>query len=236
MIEWTQLTSDELAVVDRQLPVIVPLGLVEAHGSHLTLGLDIDTAAWFARAAAAETGAILAPLIAYGFADAMREYPGTVGVRAETLALVVRDIGEMFCYHGFYKQIYLSGHGANKLGCDLAFQQIWQRYPACKPAYWNYWTEAGLTSIHHADKGETEIALAIGAPVYMDRVRDWSFARPWHAVNSRFALQPESGGVNGAPSMADPAEGQRMRQQIVAALVAKTQTAIADRTGSVSDR
>ena len=93
-----------------------------------------------------------------------------------------------------------------------------------------------MTSIHHADKGETEIALAIGAPVYMDRVRDWSFARPWHAVNSRFALQPESGGVNGAPSMADPAEGQRMRQQIVAALVAKTQTAIADRTGSVSDR
>lgn len=229
MIEWTQLTSDELAQVDRQLPVIVPLGLVEAHGSHLTLGLDMDTAVYFARAVAEQTGAILAPLIAYGFADAMREYPGTVGVRADTLALVVRDIGELFCYHGFLKQIYLSGHGANKLGCELAFQHIWGRYPACKPAYWNYWTEAGLTSIHHADKGETEIALAVGAPVYMERVRDWKFAKPWHAVNSRFALQPESGGVNGAPSTADRAEGERMRDLIVAALVARTQAAIADR-------
>ena len=104
MIEWVKLTGDELAGVDRQLPVIVPLGLVEAHGSHLTLGLDIDTADYFARAVARKTGAILAPLIAYGFADAMREYPGTVGVTAETLALVVHDIAEIFCFHGFLKQ------------------------------------------------------------------------------------------------------------------------------------
>lgn len=229
MIEWSRLTGDELAVVDRELPVIIPLGLVEAHGSHLTLGLDIDTADYFARAVAGRTGAILAPLIAYGFADAMREYPGTVGVTAETLALVVRDIASQFCFHGFLKQIYLSGHGANKLGCELGFHQVWRDYPNFKPAYWNYWTEAGLTSIHHADKGETEIALAVGSPVYMARVRDWSFQKPWHLVNSRFACQPESGGVNGAPSLADPAEGERMRDQIITALVAKTQTAIADR-------
>ncbi len=230
MIEWTKLTGDELNLMDRQLPVIVPLGLVEAHGSHLTLGLDLDTADYFARAVAERTGAVLAPMIAYGFADAMREYPGTVGVSAETLSLVVRDIAELFCFHGFMKQIYLSGHGANKLGCELGFHQVWRRYPAFKPAYWNYWTEAGFTSIHHADKGETEIALAIGSPVYMDRVQDWKFAKPWHQVNSRFAYQPESGGVNGAPSTADSGEGERMRDQIIRVLVDKTQTAIDDRS------
>ncbi len=230
MLAWTQLTGDELSAVDRQLAVIVPLGLVEAHGSHLTLGLDIDTADYFARVVAELTGAILAPLLPYGFADAMREYPGTVGVRAETLALVVRDIAEQFCYHGFLKQIYLSGHGANKLGCELGFQQVWQRYADFKPAYWNYWTEAGLTSIHHADKGETEIAMAVGSPVYMERARDWTFQKPWHQVNSRFAYQPDSGGVNGTPSAADPAEGERMCEQIVAALVKKTEAAIEDKS------
>ena len=229
MIEWTRLTGDELAAVDRNLPVVVPLGLVEAHGSHLTLGLDIDTADFFARAVAAQTGVLLAPMLAYGFADAMRDYPGTVGVTAETLALVVRDIAELFCTHGFRKQIYLSGHGANKLGCELGFHQVWRRYPDFKPAYWNYWTEAGLTSIHHADKGETEIAMAVGSPVYMERVRDWTFKKPWHLVNSRFTYQPASGGVNGAPSMADPAEGKHMVAQILAALIAKTEAAIADR-------
>ena len=72
--------------------------------------------------------------------------------------------------------------------------------------------------------------MAVGSPVYMDRVRDWKFAKPWHAVNSRFAYQPESGGVNGAPSTADAAEGERMRDQIVAALVTKANAAAADRS------
>lgn len=230
MIEWTTLTSDEVREIDHQLPVIIPLGLVEAHGPHLTLGLDIDTAVFFARSLAAETHVILAPVIAYGFADAMREYPGTVGVTAETLSLVVRDIALMFCYHGFKKQIYLSGHGANKLPCELAFHKVWQHYADFKPAYWNWWTEAGLTHIHHADKGETEAAMGVQSPVYMDRVRDYSFEKPWHLVNSRFAVQPESGGVNGQPSAADPAEGARLREQVLAALAKKVYQALEDRS------
>ena len=229
MIEWSKLTSDELEGVDRQLPIIIPVGLVEAHGSHITLGLDNDTAHFFARRAAEDTGAILAPAINYGFADAMAEYPGTVGVSAETLALVVRDIARMFCAHGFKKQIYLSGHGANKLGCELGFHKVWRDVAQFKPAYWNYWTEAGLTSIHHADKGETEIALAIGATVYMDRAQDVSFTKPWHQIRSRYTYQPESGGVNGYPSQADLATGVEIRETIIAALKSKVDAAIADR-------
>lgn len=230
MIEWTTLTSDEIPQLDRQLPVIIPLGLVEAHGPHLTLGLDIDTAAFFARRVAEATGVVLAPVIAYGFADAMREYPGTVGVTAETLSQVVHDIAVMFCYHGFRKQIYLSGHGANKLPCELAFHKVWASHSDFKPAYWNWWTEAGLTHIHHADKGETEAAMGVGSPVYMERVRDYSFVKPWHLVRSRFAYQPDSGGVNGKPSAADRAEGERMREQVIDILTTKVNQAIDDRS------
>jgi creatinine amidohydrolase len=228
MIEWVQLTNEDVLQLNRCLPVIIPLGLVEAHGPHLTLGLDIDTATYFARRLAAETGAVLAPVVAYGFADAMREYPGTVGVTADTLSLVVRDISSMFCYHGFKKQIYLSGHGANKLPCELGFYKVWERYTDFKPVYWNWWSEAGFHQIHHGDKGETEAAMAVGSPVYMERVRDFTFAKPWHLVNSRFALQPDSGGVNGRPSAADPAEGERLRETVVSVLAEKVRQAIAD--------
>jgi creatinine amidohydrolase len=158
----------------------------------------------------------------------MREYPGTVGVTADTLSCVVRDIAVMFCYHGFKKQIYLSGHGANKLPCELGFHKTWERYPDLKPVYWNWWAEAGLSHIHHADKGETEAALAVGSPVYMERVRDYSFEKPWHQVNSRFALQPDSGGINGQPSAADPAEGERLRERVITILTEKIHRAIAD--------
>jgi creatinine amidohydrolase len=226
MIEWVQLTSDEIKSLDRSLPVMIPLGLIEAHGHHLTLGLDNQAADYFSRRIAAETGIILAPAIDYGFADAMREYPGTIGVSVETLSLVVRDIAVMFCQNGFKKQIYLSGHGANVLACELGFHKAWERCPDQKPAYWNYWTEAGYTKIHHADKGETEIAQAIGAPVYMERARDYTFEKPWHLVNSRFQYQPETGGINGAPSAADPSEGERMREGIVLKLCEKVREAI----------
>lgn len=229
VMEWAKLTNEELACIDKQLPIVVPIGLVEAHGPHLTLGLDIDTADYFSRKTAERAGAILAPTIAYGFADAMKEYPGTVGVTAETLALVVRDICLQFCFHGFRKVIFLSGHGANQLGCELGFYKVWETVPDFKPAYWNWWTEAGVSSVHHADKGETEAAMAVGSPVYMDRVRDYRFEKPWHKVRSRFALQPDSGGINGEPSKADPANGEQMAKRVIEALAAKLGEALTDR-------
>jgi creatinine amidohydrolase len=228
MIEWSRLTSDEVKNLDRKLPVLIPLGLIEAHGHHLSLGLDNEAAGYFSRRVAEETDVILAPLLSYGFADAMREYPGTIGVSVETLSSVILDIAIMFCQNGFKKQIYFSGHGANKLACELGFQKAWQRFPDLKPAYWNYWSEAGFNQIHHADKGETEIALAIGSLVYMERAQDYTFEKPWHLVNSRFQYQPETGGTNGFPSSANPAEGERMREEIVRKLCEKVRTAIRD--------
>ena len=166
--------------------------------------MDLDSAEFFARRIAEQSGAILAPLLAYGFADEMREYPGTVGLTADTMAAVVADISTMFCFHGFARQIFLSGHGANRMPVELAIYRVWEKYPGLKAAYWNYWSEAGFNSIHHADKGETEIAMAVGTTAKMDRVRDFAVAKPWYRIRSRFDLDRESGGINGKPSAADP--------------------------------
>jgi creatinine amidohydrolase len=221
MIEWITLTSDEITAVDRRLPVIIPLGLVEAHGPHLPLSVDVECGNYFARRVAEESGAILAPALPYGFADEMREYPGTLGLKPDTLTQVIVDLSEMFCLHGFLRQIFLSGHGANRMPVEMAFHRVWEDYPALKAAYWNYWTAADLTGIHHADQGETEIAMAVGLPVKMDRVKDWHLDKPWHAVRSRFELRPDSGGVNGKPSLAIQENGERMRDQIVGTLTEK---------------
>jgi creatinine amidohydrolase len=221
MIEWQCLTSDEIKALDRSLPVIIPLGLIEAHGAHLPVGMDNQAADYFSRRVAEAAGGILVPPIYYGFADAMREYPGTVGLTVETLSCVIRDIAVMFYRQGFKKQVYLSGHGGNRLGCELGFHKAWEIFPDLQPAYWNYWTEAGINTIHHADKGETEIALAIGSTVHMDRARDYTFEKPWHLIYSRYPYQPESGGVNGFPTTADASEGERMREEIVHTLSEK---------------
>lgn len=226
MHEWKHLTSDEVAGLDRRLPVIIPIGLVEAHGPHLALSVDCDTADYFARRIAEDTGAILAPLLPYGFADEMAEYPGTIGLTADTLAAVYTDLARHFCAQGFTRQLWLSGHGANKVPFEIALPRIWQRHPDARLAYWNYWTEAGFTKISHADQGETEIALAVGTRAHMERVRDFKVAKPWYRLRSRHALFPDSGGINGEPSRADVQAGRRACDEIVRVLSTKLRALI----------
>lgn len=234
MIEWITLTSEEIAAIDKRLPVIIPLGLVEAHGPHLPLSVDVECGAYFARRVAEESGAILAPVLPYGFADEMREYPGTIGLKAETLTDVIVDLSEMLCFHGFTRQIFLSGHGANRMPVELAFHRIWLNYHDLKAVYWNYWSGGNFSGIHHADQRETEIAIAVGLSVKMDRVKDCRFSKPWYAIRSRFELEPDSGGVNGQPSLANPENGQRMRDDIVCTLVERVRDIIDTEQNTVS--
>lgn len=228
IIEVSKLTCDEFDELDRNLPVIVPVGLLEAHGSSLTLGLDIITAEHFAQKICEETQAVLMPAIAYGFADEMREYPGTIGMRGETLALLAADLCEALCSFGFKKIIFLSGHGGNNRAIEMGFEKAWDKYPDLKPACWSWWGPAGIT-IHHADKKEAEFAVLTGAPFFRERARDYEFKRPWHKVRSRYAYQPRTGGVNGSPSQANPSDSLEDYQRILSLLVNKVNEAKDDR-------
>jgi len=228
LILWSELTNNEVADLDRALPVIVPIGLVEAHGPHLSTGFDTYAAEYMARRICEATGAILCPTLPYGFADTNREYPGTLGVHADTLAAVVADLCGMFRSHGFTKVIFLSGHGGNDLAVRLGFDKAWERWPDLKPACWTYFTTAGV-ALSHADTGETSLALATGATVHMERAVDFQLRKPWHEVRSRRALAPESGGVNGAPSQATSAHGEELVARILPVLIDKVNAAIADR-------
>ncbi len=228
MIIWSELTNGEVADLDRNLPVIVPIGLIEAHGTHLSTGFDTYAAEYMAREICEATGAILCPALPYGFADTNREYPGTLGVHADTLAAVVADLCSIFCSHGFTKVIFLSGHGGNDLAVRLGFDKAWERWPDLKPAAWTYFTTAGV-ALSHADAGETSLALAMGATVHLDRAQDYHLRKPWHEVRSRRALAPDSGGVNGKPSQATAVHGEELIARIMPVLIDKVHTAIADR-------
>lgn len=226
MKEWIKLTSDEIKDLDRNLPVIVPIGLVEAHGPHLPVSVDVDSCEYFSRKIAENTGAILAPVMSYGFSDEMSEYPGSLGITAETFIQVIADLCNNFCTQRFKKVIFITGHGANKVPCELAFYKVWDRYPDFKGVCWNWWSDCGIAGIHHADKGETEVAMACGTPVHLDRVKDFNLAKPWYKIRSRYELDPISGGINGNPSEADLANGFVLRDKAVVVLTKKVNEAI----------
>lgn len=229
MIEWSKLTDPEIDALDRQLPVLIPVGLIEAHGPHLESGFDAYSAEYIARALCAATGAILAPTLPYGYADTNWEYASTLGVRAETLGAVIGDLCTILCAHGFKKVIILSGHGANGAGCTLGFERAWQRFPDLKPAHWVYFTAGGVP-MSHADSGETSLALAMDAVVHMDRARDFKVNKPWHEVHSRYRLMPDSGGVNGEATKATLALGEEIKAKILGVLTERLRAVMADRS------
>lgn len=234
MPEWKSLTSDEIAALDRRLPVLIPVGLVEAHGPHLAVSVDCDTAEYFSREIADAAGAVLAPLFPYGFADEMAEYPGTIGLELETAAAAFAGIASHFCRHGFLNIVFLSGHGANQLAFNSALYRVWAAHPDARMAYWNYWTEAGYTKISHADQAETEIALAVGTRSRMPLAKDFRVERPWYRIRSRAELHPETGGINGSPSLARVENGERLRDDIVGKLAAKLRSVVEESlSGSV---
>lgn len=226
MIEWKHLTSGEIPALDHRLPVIIPIGLIEAHGPHLALSVDMDTADYFSRRIAEATGAILAPVLPYGFADEMVDYPGTIGLTVETTISVFTDLAANFCRHGFKRMIFLSGHGANQTAFNVAIHRIWQRYPDARLVYWNYWSEAGFNNIAHADQGETEIAMAVGTRACMEKVQDFKIKKPWYRIRSRAEICPETGGINGEPSQASSAKGKQVCDEIVRVLAEKVRTII----------
>jgi creatinine amidohydrolase len=227
MIEWSKLTDPEVEALDRKLPVILPVGLIEAHGAHLESGFDTFSAEYFARRLCEETGAILLPTIPYGFADTNWEYTSTLGVKAETLGLVIADLCTMLCHHGFKKIIVLSGHGGNGTGVTLGFQRAFEKYPDMKPAHWCYFLTAGVP-MSHADEKETALAIAIGGTVHMDRAEDFIFKKPWHEVYSRKVFAPKAGGMNGKATLATREMGEEILARIMPPLVEKLKAAIAD--------
>ncbi len=228
MSKLIDFTSDEINALDRKLPILIPVGLIEAHGPHLAVSVDIVTAAYFANEAARLTGAIVAPGIHYGFADEMSEYPGTFGITHRTLTLLVKDIILAFNAKGFEKIIFIIGHGANKTPVELAFYEVWETFPNFKGLVMNWWSDCGITGIHHADKGETEVALAMKVPSKMELAKAVKVEKPWYKIRSRFEVDPASGGVNGEPGKADIENGKKIIQQALDVIVAKINQAIND--------
>jgi len=92
---------------------VLPVGAIEQHGSHLPVGTDTIFAYDLASRLAEKLDAYLLPVIPITSSIEHRKGKGTVYIKGETLALILRDIAESLDFSGFQKLIIVNFHGGN---------------------------------------------------------------------------------------------------------------------------
>jgi creatinine amidohydrolase len=105
----------ELAARDaRALTAVVPLGASEQHGPHLPFATDTWIADALAeRFCARVPGCLHLPALPFGVSPEHLDFPGTLALRAETLADQLADVVASLARHGFGRVFLFSAHGGN---------------------------------------------------------------------------------------------------------------------------
>lgn len=97
----------------RENPVIlVPSGSIEQHGPQTPVG-DFKIGEVLGQRIAAGSGALIAPILPFGYSDVFRGFPGTISLQADTVFNVMYDVATSFIEHGLDHIMFVCGHNGN---------------------------------------------------------------------------------------------------------------------------
>ncbi|HEU4965453.1 MAG TPA: creatininase family protein [Bacilli bacterium] len=147
--------------------VLIPIGMIEAHGPHCSLGTDILIPREFVNRLEPLIGdrVLMAPEIAYGHSFGLAPFAGTIDVSAEAFQHYVLDICKGFFQNGFTHLILFNGHGGNVASLNLVSEKLADL--GAHVLTINWWLDYRDTIIQyapdtgHAGEDETSAVLAI---------------------------------------------------------------------------
>jgi len=230
--------------LERVKVVVIPIGSVEQHGTHLPLGTDTFVASALAEDAAEKAGAIVIPPIWYGWSPHHMAFPGTITLRAEILIEVLYDILSSLARHGTRRFVILNGHRIVnipwvQIACDRAQNTLGVRTVIFDPAYMSKTIvdDLGFGPLGHAEEIESSHMWYRYPESYRkDKVHDYVHSKDTlFSVDPRFPgdtlcyvptslerakeTAPVSKGVSGRPSLSSPEKGKIYHEHLVQKLV-----------------
>lgn len=117
-------------IMDKPNVIILPMGSTEQHGAHLPLNVDSICATSIAEKAACKVMettdiyVLIAPTIHYTDVSIHKIFPGTIGIKADTLVRVLCDIVTSLLVQGFRNIILFSSHHENNCPMEMALRLI----------------------------------------------------------------------------------------------------------------
>lgn len=139
--------------------LVVPLGSLEQHGPHLPLDTDSVIAKALAeRLVAALTtreAAVLSPVVPFGASGEHQDFPGTVSLGTQALALVLVELGRSASTWAG-RIVFVSAHGGNR---DALLQAVRTLQSEGREVFWLTYAVPGGDA--HAGRTETSLMLAL---------------------------------------------------------------------------
>ncbi|HOJ40658.1 MAG TPA: creatininase family protein, partial [bacterium] len=111
---WQNLTVEEIRYLIRTdcRTVLVPVGVIEQHGYHLSTFTDCHLAWGISVRIAEKANCLVAPLMPYLFSGGT--LPGTINVSPETVVLMLSDIADALFNQGILNVVIILGHGGSE--------------------------------------------------------------------------------------------------------------------------
>lgn len=170
---WDQLTSKQIAALDKSIPVLLNIAATEQHGAHLPVATDRLIGEYFSGLLNKEIGekVLILPIVSVGCSDHHMEFSGTLSLSHNTFGAVVKDVIQSVLHHGFFNIILLNSHGGNQGIMQVIIEQLGFANPGAHiigATWWNLAkaelckiTETGPGGTGHACEFETSLMKVI---------------------------------------------------------------------------
>ncbi len=239
---YDELTSPQIAKLDKNIPLILVLGATEQHGSHLPLATDRLIGEHFARTLHEQTPdkVLLLPTVAVGCSDHHMDFSGSLTLSHDAFMKQVEAIVSSVIKHGFKNIILLNSHGGNQGVGQVLVEKLGGQFSAINIALVTWWklagsslaelNESGPHGTGHAGEFETSLLLLI-APhlVHLDKFEKGLHSDTFSWVKGDLLQGPKvsmyrsikemtANGVYGDPSLASKEKGKRITDLVLKGL------------------
>ncbi|HVF89651.1 MAG TPA: creatininase family protein [Blastocatellia bacterium] len=239
----------------RRAVVILPVGSTEAHGPHLPLATDVIISEEMSRRAALKLAArnieaLVLPPLSYSVTDFSSDFSGSISIRKETAAALIRDVCVSLYGQGAGMVVIANSHlePEHVASINDAIEQVRQEtgrrvvFPDKRRRRWaSTLTEEFRRGDCHAGSYETSLVLAARPELVREEIR-LALERVPISISEKIGegarTFTEAGGIDayfGDPRAASREEGDRSYEALSDMLVAAVLESLAQaETGSGS--
>ena len=221
---WDELTADHFAEAVQETKVcVIPMGVVEKHGSHLPLGTDMIIGRTIAEMAAKIEPFVIFPYYCFGQINEARHVPGAIAVSPKMQMELLQEVVDEVRRNGFKKIVLLESHGGNinflnyflqaqlyekrdytvyKIGIFDIIEKCLEKYPSEENDGHAALTETELVMAYHPELVHMDEINSEGAvnSHRLDHMAGISTPVSWYADHPTHQ--------DGAPDMASQERGQ----------------------------